>query len=260
MYDGGGGEARTWFRGLLKPVLWYRNCSRRGVGERDSAILETSCGKEWGGAGDVLHGCVALEKKPNERSTKTDIIEGERMAVTNQISVLDLHNRMRQRQQRQLECYRTMLDRAYARIRRCASVNMFGCEFEVPEVAVGLPLFDADRCIQYMIRSLIVNGYHVRRVASRTLQISWEMQDDDRPPSLPPPALMSPALMSPHALSLPASDSQGGEGLGQGHQLLQGQGITRLIVQQPANPSTRSMRSMRSITEFRPSSRFTLPA
>ena len=143
------------------------------------------------------------------------------VTVPNQISVYDLYNRMQEKKHTHHECYQIVLERLYARIRRCSSVNRTSCWFDVPEIIVGKPLFDVEQCTRHAMGSLAANGFRFAYHFPRTLNISWDVRIP------PPPSAGTPVQEATHKKTPACSSSQ----------------------QHPA---------FRSITEFKPNGKFVL--
>ncbi len=98
--------------------------------------------------------------------------------VENQITVLDIRSMMHERFDRHRQAVGVLLERCYARIRRCASVNRTDCIYEVPTFIPGLPLFDQATCIDAIIAHLARNGFTVTRSGvpgDPLLTISWSV-------------------------------------------------------------------------------------
>ena len=95
--------------------------------------------------------------------------------MENQITVFELHNAMKQKEARQVEMFASVLDRCYARIRRCASVNRTDCMYDVPELIIGKPLYDVNKCVKYVKKHLEISGFIVEYVFPRFLLISWDL-------------------------------------------------------------------------------------
>ena len=95
--------------------------------------------------------------------------------MSNQINVYDLHRLALTRRQRERECFMTVLEKCYSRIRRTNAIYKSQCDFDVPIFIMGRPLFDIETCIKFMIRNLSGNGYVVHFYPPRTLHISWSM-------------------------------------------------------------------------------------
>ena len=138
--------------------------------------------------------------------------------MSNQINVFDLHRLALARRQKERDCFMSVLEKCYSRIRRVNKMYKSQCEFDVPIMIAGKPLFDIETCIKFMIRNLSGNGFVVHFYPPRTLHISWGMfarksnaddqstrKDDKKitdaipaaPASLslppPPPSLLPPA-------------------------------------------------------------------
>lgn len=127
------------------------------------------------------------------------------LRIENQVSVLDLRSAMRIKSDRHRSCFAAVLDRCYARIRRCASVMREECTFEIPLFLPGFPVYDVERCVRFVASHLAKNGFRVERMpveysneenedeeeGGRTLVISWSTHDpNDEPP--PPPLAFRP--------------------------------------------------------------------
>jgi hypothetical protein len=121
--------------------------------------------------------------------------------TTNQITVYDLYNTMREKSLRHHECFTIVLDRIYSRIRRCASVDRLNCVYEVPEVIIGKPLFDVNKCIRYVMRNLTANGFRLQYFFPRTLVISWDVKEQPTAaPTLPWAVVRGPGQVQPPQL------------------------------------------------------------
>lgn len=193
------------------------------------------------------------------------------MAAANQITVYDLYNTMRERQQRHNECYTIVLDRVYCRIKRCASVNRYTCTFEVPQIIVGKPLFNVESCLRYVMHNLTSNGFRVRYSFPRTLDISWDMrerqqqqQQHQRHPLQQQHQQhqqqdLDPAVAMMMAGRQPPRHQQQQQGHGNGRSrkpAAAAAAATRVVVTDDRNNTHNAF--FRSITEFKPSGKFVL--
>jgi hypothetical protein len=93
--------------------------------------------------------------------------------VDNQLTAVQLRTSLREREERKRCSFATALERAYSRVRRCSLVGRTDCVFEVPAVVVGQPLYDVPRCVDFVLRHLAKNGFHVLHDGDRTLHIAW---------------------------------------------------------------------------------------
>lgn len=101
--------------------------------------------------------------------------------MSNQINVYDLHRIALARRQRERECFMSVLEKCYTRIRRINGMYKSHCDFDVPLMVMGRPLFDLDTCIRFMIRNLSGNGYAVQLYPPRRLHISWSLFSPSTP-------------------------------------------------------------------------------
>ena len=92
---------------------------------------------------------------------------------SNEINVAQLRQVLQQREIRQRETFRLLLERCYKNIRACAAARKYACAFDVPLFVAGRPLYDVMRCIEYIIRNLTTNGYAVQYSYPRYILISW---------------------------------------------------------------------------------------
>lgn len=107
--------------------------------------------------------------------------------VAGQIDVLQLRAAMREREERHRSSFAAVLERCYARIRRCASVMRTDCTFEIPPFLPGLPLYDTQLCSRFVVSHLRRNGFDVlpERPGSQLqrapiIHISWHpMQQEE---------------------------------------------------------------------------------
>lgn len=102
------------------------------------------------------------------------------VSVRNQLNVLELRGELRDREERQRSSFAAVLEQCYARVRRCASVARGDCTFEVPCMVMGLPLYDVERCVHFVLKHLAKNGFSVQYDGARLLQIAWQAPEESR--------------------------------------------------------------------------------
>lgn len=130
------------------------------------------------------------------------IVRNASASIENQVTVYELYNAMRERQERHVETFAIVLDRVYARIRKYAEVNRLDCVYEVPEFVVGRPLYDVSRCVKHVLNHLELNGFRVRYFFPRFLHISWDVsqkQESQQATVGAEPGAVSPTPLATHA-------------------------------------------------------------
>jgi hypothetical protein len=95
--------------------------------------------------------------------------------VANSINIDDLYEKKRERDIMQLKIFNKVLRRIHAKIQvtsRQKGVEKI-CWFVVPEIMLGVPLYDQSGCIAYVMDKLKVDGFIVKYVHPNTVFISW---------------------------------------------------------------------------------------
>ncbi|KAG1667159.1 hypothetical protein FOA52_004154 [Chlamydomonas sp. UWO 241] len=92
------------------------------------------------------------------------------------LTVRDVIKKQEGRQQRRHEAFEAVLDQCNRRIAQYVEVlkNTRACVFEVPDVAIGFPLYNLNDCIGYVKSSLVANGFSVEYIFPRFLVIHWD--------------------------------------------------------------------------------------
>ena len=93
------------------------------------------------------------------------------------INLDDLYEKKQQRDMNTMNCYNKILNRIHNRIKTTSQQqnveNQF-CWFIVPEMMIGIPMFDHGACTAYLIDKLRDNGFIVRYTHPNLLFISWK--------------------------------------------------------------------------------------
>lgn len=89
----------------------------------------------------------------------------------------ELYEKKQQRDMNTINCYNKILNRIHTRIRTTSmqqNVENQFCWFIVPEMIIGVPMFDHGACTAYLIDKLRDNGFIVRYTHPNLLFISWK--------------------------------------------------------------------------------------
>lgn len=91
------------------------------------------------------------------------------------INIEELHSINKKRLKHRLEIYDNILKKCHERI-KAVSKSPKGttfCFYIIPSYVYGVPLYDVNACIVYMVQSLIKNGFYVSYTHPNLLYISW---------------------------------------------------------------------------------------
>jgi len=98
-------------------------------------------------------------------------------AYETKINLDELYEKKQQRDMNTMNCYNKILNRVHTRIRTTSQQqnveNQF-CWFIVPEMMIGIPMFDHGACTAYIIDKLRDNGFVIRYTHPNLLFISWK--------------------------------------------------------------------------------------
>uniref|UniRef100_A0A6C0BDZ9 Uncharacterized protein n=1 Tax=viral metagenome TaxID=1070528 RepID=A0A6C0BDZ9_9ZZZZ len=94
-----------------------------------------------------------------------------------QINILDLHRSINEKKMRTNECYDKILEICHKRIESFANNQKLNCFIEVPCYVVGYPIFDYNKCIEYVYDALKKNGFLVKYFFPKYLYISWDFDE-----------------------------------------------------------------------------------
>jgi hypothetical protein len=95
--------------------------------------------------------------------------------VATSININDLYEKKRERDFVQLKIFNKMLRRIHTKIQvtsRQKNAEKL-CWFVVPEIMLGVPLYEQSGCIAYVMDKLKEDGFIVKYVHPNTLFISW---------------------------------------------------------------------------------------
>lgn len=81
------------------------------------------------------------------------------------INIDELYDNKQQRDIKQLELFKKILNRVHVRIKMIAKQNNADkcCWYVVPEIIIGVPKFDQGACIAYILTTLQGNGFQVKQ-------------------------------------------------------------------------------------------------
>lgn len=93
------------------------------------------------------------------------------------VNVFDLYRDIHQKKMKRLSGYDAILQKCYSKIKGATAVEQMRVLYEVPEFVVGVPIYDIQHCMAYMIHQLRTHGFIVNYFFPRILHISWDPKD-----------------------------------------------------------------------------------
>lgn len=90
-----------------------------------------------------------------------------------QLNIFELHNSISRKKQLRINVFEKILSKCHIKIKNAATKELYTCIYEVPEYVVGLPLFNINDCIDYLMNQLKDNGFKVELIFPKSLVIDW---------------------------------------------------------------------------------------
>ena len=94
--------------------------------------------------------------------------------MNHKLNASDIINQQDLQNRKRIRIYKKVLDKCYNRIKFTAKKNTKWCFYTVPNYMVGVPLYDVNACIIYMIKQLHSGGFLIKYTHPNLLFISWK--------------------------------------------------------------------------------------
>lgn len=96
------------------------------------------------------------------------------------VNLHDLYEIKRKRELRGINVFIHILNLINVKIKEIAEHGGMSFYYKVPPIIIGLPLYDYDSCMEYIIEQLKLNGLYSTRLPApnqNLLYISWKLED-----------------------------------------------------------------------------------
>jgi hypothetical protein len=97
--------------------------------------------------------------------------------TTHSINIYDLYSEFNKKNMRKLEVFDKALLMCHNRIKDSVTYGKLTILYEVPHFIIGMPVFDHNKCIAFVIRKLRDDGFHVKYYFPNVLYVSWKIAD-----------------------------------------------------------------------------------
>jgi len=96
------------------------------------------------------------------------------------LNIHDLYKSTDLRRENKKKTFESVLCRIHCKIKQAAEHDHLACFYTVPEVIVGIPLYNITECIEYAISALKNNGFLIRFVYPNNIYINWDPKELNR--------------------------------------------------------------------------------
>ena len=99
------------------------------------------------------------------------------------INIDELHNETKRVMERKKKIYDTVLVKCHQRIKLVAKLNPLTCWcfYVIPKFIYGIPLYNLEECLNYIVNHLNKNGFTVNYTHPNLLIISWVNSSNSKP-------------------------------------------------------------------------------
>ena len=92
------------------------------------------------------------------------------------MDIRELHKYQIQKERKKIIIYDKVLSRCFHKIKIFAKNSQTYCFFEVPNIILGLPYFNLDNCIHYIMQRLIDYNFKAIFINPNILFITWDIR------------------------------------------------------------------------------------
>ena len=90
-----------------------------------------------------------------------------------QINIYDLYVGINERKKKKTKCFIEVLHKLHKKIQKVADKEKYRLYYDVPEFLIGLPSYDLNNCIAFLMKELRNNGFLVKYYFPKILYVSW---------------------------------------------------------------------------------------
>ena len=93
------------------------------------------------------------------------------------LNIFELHRTLESLKNKNTECFEKIIQSCHKKIITYTKNNKLNCFYEVPLYVIGFPIFDINKCIEYIKKSLEEDGFLVKYYFPKYLYISWDFNE-----------------------------------------------------------------------------------
>jgi hypothetical protein len=96
------------------------------------------------------------------------------------LNINELFNDQSKKEKHKEEIYDNVLKQCHKRILRSAKLNPYNncCFYIIPKFIYGIPLYNLDKCINYLVVNLSKNGFKINYTHPNLLIITWYKKEE----------------------------------------------------------------------------------
>ena len=95
----------------------------------------------------------------------------------NTVSINDLYNIQDRKEEERILIYNKILNKFYGKIEYLAKMGRIEFFYNLPDIIYGLPLYDKNACICYIIYKLRMPGFIVEYIYPNGINVNWDREN-----------------------------------------------------------------------------------
>lgn len=99
------------------------------------------------------------------------------MEAPKQINIYDLYRNIKELKNKKNNYYNEVLYKIHEKIKNTTNKGKYKIVYEVPEMVFGVPAYDLNKCMAYLMKELRDNGFLVKYYFPKILYISWDPRE-----------------------------------------------------------------------------------
>ena len=99
------------------------------------------------------------------------------------LNINELFNDQSKKEKHKEEIYDNVLKQCHKKILRASKLNPYTnyCFYVIPKFIYGIPLYDLNKCINYLVINLSKNGFKINYTHPNLLIITWFKKEESQP-------------------------------------------------------------------------------
>ena len=95
------------------------------------------------------------------------------------LDINKLRKTKKDKEDRRIDIYNEILKLCHSKIIRSSKEEQEKCFFQIPEMRIGLPVYNTKNCTAYIILKLRKNGFKVKYINPNILYIDWSKDNHE---------------------------------------------------------------------------------
>ena len=97
------------------------------------------------------------------------------------MDILELYKIQEEKEKKKILIYKDVLNKCCDKILRLSKSGRTDFYYQIPVISYGLPLFDVEACMCYLIYKFKKKGFKTKYIYPSGIYISWKKEEEELP-------------------------------------------------------------------------------